>query len=205
MGTFGRGIAMSDNRRFTGAVALVTGGASGIGRAIAERIAREGADVAVLDINEKSAEAVAAGIRACRRKSVAIAVDITDDVAVAKAVGQAVDALGPIGVLVSNAGGVTGETFQDTDPAIWRADIELNLNGAFFVTRATMPSMLGRRGGAIVNVAAVNSPHVNLRTGLQRRQGRSSSVHPSAGSRIWPKRHPRQCSGAGFDPHSHLG
>jgi NAD(P)-dependent dehydrogenase (short-subunit alcohol dehydrogenase family) len=61
---------MSDNGRFTGAVALVTGGASGIGRAIAERIAREEADVAVLDIDEKSGEAVAAGIRARGRKSV---------------------------------------------------------------------------------------------------------------------------------------
>jgi NAD(P)-dependent dehydrogenase (short-subunit alcohol dehydrogenase family) len=147
---------MSDNGRFTGAVALVTGGASGIGRAIAERIAREGADVAILDINEKSAEAVAAGIRARGRKSVAIAVDITNDVAVAKAVGQAVDALGPIAVLANNAGGVTGETFQDTAPAIWRADIELNLNSAFFVTRAAVPSMLSRGGGAIVNIATVN-------------------------------------------------
>jgi NAD(P)-dependent dehydrogenase (short-subunit alcohol dehydrogenase family) len=147
---------MSDRGRFTDAVALVTGGASGIGRAIAQRIAQEGADVAVLDINEKSAEAVAASLRERGRNSVAIAVDITNDVAVAKAVGKAVEALGPIAVLVNNAGGVTGETFQDTDPTIWRADIELNLNGAFFVTRAAMPSMLDRGEGAIVNVATVN-------------------------------------------------
>ena len=147
---------MTDNKRFTGAVALVTGGASGIGRAISERIAREGADVAILDKNEKSAEAVAIGLRGRGSKAVAIAVDITNDVAVAKAVGRAADALGPISVLINNAGGVTGETFQDTDPAIWRADIELNLNGAFFVTRAAVPSMLGRGGGAIVNVATVN-------------------------------------------------
>jgi NAD(P)-dependent dehydrogenase (short-subunit alcohol dehydrogenase family) len=147
---------MSDNGRFTGAVALVTGGASGIGRAIVEQIAREGADVAVLDNNEELAEAVATGLRARGRKSVAIAVDITKVVAVAKAVGQAANALGPISVLVNNAGGVTGQTFEDTDPAIWRADIELNLNGAFFVTRAAVPSKLGRGGGAIVNVATVN-------------------------------------------------
>jgi NAD(P)-dependent dehydrogenase (short-subunit alcohol dehydrogenase family) len=147
---------MSDSQRFGGAVALVTGGASGIGRAIAERIAREGADVAILDKNEESAEAVAARLRAGRRKSIAIAVDITNDTAVAKAVGLAVEALGPISVLVNNAGGVTGQTFEDTDPAIWRADIDLNLNGAFYVTRAATPSMLGRGGGAIVNVATVN-------------------------------------------------
>ena len=147
--------AMSDSQRFEGAVALVTGGASGIGRAIAERIAREGADVAILDRNVALAETVAESLRAGGRKSLAITVDITNDAAVAKAVAEAVDALGPISVLVNNAGGVTGQTFEDTDPAIWRADIDLNLNGAFYVTRATMPSMLAG-GGVIVNVATVN-------------------------------------------------
>ena len=146
---------MSDSQRFEGAVALVTGGASGIGRAIAERIAREGADVAILDRNGALAETVVESLRAGGRKSLAITVDITNDAAVAKAVAEAVDALGPISVLVNNAGGVTGQTFEDTDPAIWRADIDLNLNGAFYVTRATMPSMLAG-GGVIVNVATVN-------------------------------------------------
>jgi NAD(P)-dependent dehydrogenase (short-subunit alcohol dehydrogenase family) len=147
---------MSDSGRFTGAVALVTGAASGIGQAIAERIAGEGADVAILDKNGTAAESVAAALRKGRGKAVAIAVDITDATAVAEAVRQAADRLGPISVLVNNAGGVTGQTFEDTDPAIWRADIDLNLNGAFFVTRAALPSMLARRGGAIVNVATVN-------------------------------------------------
>jgi len=147
---------MSDSQRFDGAVALVTGGASGIGRAIAERIAHEGAHVAILDRNEASAEAVADGLRASGRMSLAIAVDITDDVAVAKAVSKTVEVLGPVSVLINNAGGVTGQTFEDTDPAIWRADIELNLNGAFFVTRAATPSMLAAGRGAIVNVATVN-------------------------------------------------
>jgi NAD(P)-dependent dehydrogenase (short-subunit alcohol dehydrogenase family) len=147
---------MSDSRRFAGAIALVTGGASGIGRAIAERIAREGADVSILDKNGKSADSVAAQIRQGGQKSIAIEADITDADRVEHAVSQAIDALGPISVLVNNAGGVTGQTFDDTDAGRWRADIELNLNGAYFVARAVVPSMLLRGGGAIVNVATVN-------------------------------------------------
>jgi NAD(P)-dependent dehydrogenase (short-subunit alcohol dehydrogenase family) len=132
---------MTSSARFAGGVALVTGGASGIGRAIAERIAREGADVAILDKNGGSAEAVASTVRQGGRKSVPIVVDITDATAVGKAVGEAIAALGPLSVLVNNAGGVVGQTFDDTDPAIWRGDIELNLSGAFYVTRATLPAM----------------------------------------------------------------
>jgi NAD(P)-dependent dehydrogenase (short-subunit alcohol dehydrogenase family) len=148
---------MTSSARFAGGVALVTGGASGIGRAIAERIAREGADVAILDKNGGSAEAVESTLRQGDRKSVAIVVDITDATAVGKAVGEAIAALGPLSVLVNNAGGVVGQAFDDTDPAIWRGDIELNLSGAFYVTRATLPAMLDRGGGAIVNVATVNA------------------------------------------------
>jgi NAD(P)-dependent dehydrogenase (short-subunit alcohol dehydrogenase family) len=95
---------MTSSARFAGGVALVTGGASGIGRAIAERIAREGADVAILDKNGGSAEVVASTVRQSGRKSIAIAVDITDATAVCKAVGQAIAALGPVSVLVNNAG-----------------------------------------------------------------------------------------------------
>jgi NAD(P)-dependent dehydrogenase (short-subunit alcohol dehydrogenase family) len=62
-----------------------------------------------------------------------------------------------VSVLVNNAGGVVGQAFDDTDPAIWRGDIELNLSGAFYVTHAALPAMLGRGGGAIVNVATVNA------------------------------------------------
>ena len=147
---------MNDIRRFVGAVALITGGGSGIGRAIAERMAREGADVAVLDKNGKSAAIVAASICQGAKNAISVEADVTDANRVADAVTEAVHALGPISVLVNNAGGVTAQTFDDTDPNRWRADIELNLNGAYFVTRAVIPSMLSRGGGAIVNIATVN-------------------------------------------------
>jgi NAD(P)-dependent dehydrogenase (short-subunit alcohol dehydrogenase family) len=148
---------MTASARLAGRVALVTGGASGIGRKIAERIAREGADVSILDKNGGFAEAVASTVRQSGRKSVAIAVEITDATAVGKAVGEAIAVLGPLSVLVNNAGGAVGQTFDDTDPVTWRGDIELNLSGAFYVTRAALPAMLERGGGAIVNVATVNA------------------------------------------------
>ena len=148
---------MNTEARFAGTMALVTGGASGIGRAVAERIAREGADVAILDKNGDAAQTVAAGIGKSGRRAVALAVDITYPDATAAAVSQAVQALGPVGVLINNAGGPTGESFDDTDPAVWRRDIELNLSAAFYVSRAVIPGMLSRGGGAIVNVATVNA------------------------------------------------
>ena len=114
---------MSDTRRFVGEVALVTGGGSGIGRAIAGRIAREGADVAILDKNGKAAATVAASICWATQKSIAIEADITDANRVADAVTEGVRALGPVSV-VNNAGGVTAETFDNADPSRWRADIE---------------------------------------------------------------------------------
>jgi NAD(P)-dependent dehydrogenase (short-subunit alcohol dehydrogenase family) len=148
---------MSANGRFAGAVALVTGGASGIGRAVAERLSREGAKVAILDKNGDGAEAVAAAIRGTGGSASAGAVDVTDPDAVAAAIGCAVAALGPATVLVNNAGGPTGQTFEDTGPKQWRTDLELNLSAAFYVSRAALPSMLAAGGGAIVNVATVNA------------------------------------------------
>lgn len=147
---------MSANARFAGAVALVTGGASGIGRAVVERLAREGAWVAILDKNADAAEAAAAEVCRTGRTAVAVAVDVTDAAAVADAVGRAVAAGGPPSVLVNNAGGPTGQTFADTGPERWRADLELNLSAAYYVSRAVIPAM-PERGGAIVNVATVNA------------------------------------------------
>jgi NAD(P)-dependent dehydrogenase (short-subunit alcohol dehydrogenase family) len=147
---------MNSDARFAGAIALVTGGASGIGRAVVERISREGADVAILDKNGEAAAVAADKLLRDGRRAIALAADITDAVGVAEAISKAVAALGPLTVLVNNAGATTGQTFDDTDPARWRADVELNLNGAYFVTRAALPSMLARGGGAIVNVATVN-------------------------------------------------
>ena len=148
---------MTASERFAGTVVLVTGGASGIGRATVLRAASEGADVGVLDRNGAAAEALAAELRAAGHRAVAAAADVTDAPAVETAVGAIVADLGPVGVLVNNAGATHAQSFGDMSPALWRADIELNLNGAYFVARAAIPSMLLTGRGAIVNVATVNA------------------------------------------------
>jgi NAD(P)-dependent dehydrogenase (short-subunit alcohol dehydrogenase family) len=147
---------MTSPERFSGIVMLVTGGASGIGRATAERAAREGATVAILDKNAAAAMSAAEELRRHGNGAIGLACDITDDGAAARAVDEAVAALGPIGVLINNAGGTTTQTFELMDAERWRREIDLNLNGAYFVTRAAVASMAERGGGAIVNVASVN-------------------------------------------------
>jgi len=142
--------------RFAGAVVLVTGGASGIGRATAARAAAEGAAVAVLDRNAEGAAAFVRDLAAQGHRAVAVAADITREDEVAAAVADAVAQLGPVSVLVNNVGGTWTETFEAADPARWRAEIDLNLTGPWLVTRATLPHLLATRG-AIVNVATVNA------------------------------------------------
>jgi NAD(P)-dependent dehydrogenase (short-subunit alcohol dehydrogenase family) len=142
--------------RFADTPMLVTGGASGIGRATVERAAAEGAAVAILDKNGDAASALAGALASAGHKVVAVVADVTDEEQVARAVEEATARLGAIRVLVNNAGGAKTETFEAADPASWRAELDLNLTGAWLVTRAVLPSLLGA-GGAIVNVATVNA------------------------------------------------
>ena len=131
--------------RFLGLHALVTGGASGIGAATARRLAGEGASVIIADIDVESATLVAKEIDA----SV-----IRLDIACPHAVKVALSELGPIDVLVNNAGAATTEWFVDSDPATWTQSLAVNLHGAMACTHAVLPGMYDRRRGAIVNVAS---------------------------------------------------
>lgn len=142
--------------RFAGTVMLVTGGASGIGRATVERAAEEGAQVAVLDRNGEAAGELAKILGDAGRKAVGVTADITDEAQVERAVAAAVKALGPIGLLVNNAGVATLDTFEACNPARWRRELDINLTGHWLVTRAVLPSLL-QKGGVIVNVATVNA------------------------------------------------
>ena len=148
---------MSNPGRFQDAVVLVTGGASGIGRATVERAVREGAQVAILDKNGAAAETFAEQLQQDGHRAAAFETDVTDHAAAARSVAAAVDALGPVAVLVNNAGGATARSFDELDPERWTAELQLNLSGAYFMSRAVLPSMLGRGQGAIVNVATVNA------------------------------------------------
>jgi 2-hydroxycyclohexanecarboxyl-CoA dehydrogenase len=125
--------------------ALVTGGARGIGRAVAEALAREGCAVAVGDVRE--ADPVGEG-------GVAVALDVTDSGSVERAVQTVTDALGPIDVLVNNAGWDEFRPFLETDEAFWDRVIEINFKGCLRMTRAVVPGMVERGHGRVVNISS---------------------------------------------------
>jgi 2-hydroxycyclohexanecarboxyl-CoA dehydrogenase len=134
--------------RLEGRTVLVTGGASGIGAATARRLSAEGARVAVGDLDVDRAQAVAAEI-----DGAATALDVADTASVARAVAAATDALGPIDVLVNNAGTDRFGFFVHTDEALWDHVLGVNLRGVLACTHAVLPTM-HERGGVIVNVAS---------------------------------------------------
>ena len=130
-------------------VAFVTGGASGIGAATARRLAKEGMQVVVADRNAEGAREIAEEI-----DGIAITVDITNADEVRAAVRGAEEAVGPIDVLVNNAGADRFAFFVDTDESQWDTVLAVNLRGTIACTHAVLPGMLSRRRGAIVNVAS---------------------------------------------------
>lgn len=133
---------------------VITGGGGGIGGAASRRFAEAGAKVAVLDINEASAKATAAAVKAAGGKAEAWACDITDYAGVQKTIGAVEAALGPIGVLVNNAGWDVFKLFKDTTPADWQKIISINLVGALNMQHVVLPGMIARRAGRIVNIAS---------------------------------------------------
>jgi 2-hydroxycyclohexanecarboxyl-CoA dehydrogenase len=135
--------------RLESKVALVTGGASGIGAATARRLAAEGARVAIGDQNEEGAREVAAEI-----DGFACALDVADASSARAAAAATVEALGEIDVLVNNAGTDRFSFFVNTDEELWDLVLGVNLRGVMAVTHAVLPSMQERRTGSIVNVAS---------------------------------------------------
>jgi 2-hydroxycyclohexanecarboxyl-CoA dehydrogenase len=136
-------------------VALVTGGARGIGRAIALALAEDGRSVAVGDLLETEARETAS-LAAQRHgvRGVAVALDVTDGGSVERAVQEAERELGPLDVLVNNAGWDELLPFVETDEAFWDRVIEINFKGCLRTTRVVLPGMLERGFGRIVNVAS---------------------------------------------------
>ncbi|MES2714172.1 MAG: 2-hydroxycyclohexanecarboxyl-CoA dehydrogenase [Pseudomonadota bacterium] len=141
-------------RNLNGKTVVITGGGGGIGSAACRRFADEGAKVAVFDMNLDAAQQVADGIRAAGGVAQALRCDITDRAAVDAAVLATEAALGPIAVLVNNAGWDVFKPFVKTVPAEWDKLIAINLTGALHMLHAVLPGMAERRYGRIVNVAS---------------------------------------------------
>lgn len=137
-----------------GHVALVTGGASGLGRAACLLLARSGARVAVADLNAESAEAVAAEIRTAGGEAVTVPLDVTDRVAVRQAVAFVHDAFGKIDVVHTCHGNVRPVLFHKMEDADWDAVISVHLHGTYNVVRAVIGGMLERRYGRIITVTS---------------------------------------------------
>ncbi len=141
-------------RGLRGRVAIITGGGGGIGGATARRLSEEGAKVAVLDKNEASAVATVAAIAAAGGTAQAFTCDITDHAGVKACVASVEAALGPVDVLINNAGWDVFKPFVDTTPDEWQKLIAINLVGALNLHHAVLPGMSQRRAGRIVNVAS---------------------------------------------------
>ena len=156
--------------KLAGKVAIVTGAGAGIGRAIALRLAQDGADIVVAELSEDSAAATTAAVQALGRRALPIAVDVVDRQQVSKMVARVVEAFGKVDILVNNAGGSThyprpGEEQLDVNcsrlPAeevpeeYWDYIIDVNLKSTFLCSQAAVKVMKRQGSGRIINLASV--------------------------------------------------
>ena len=134
--------------------AIVTGGGSGIGRAICQRMGKEGCKVGVFDINKSGAEETAQLITEAGGMAQAFEADISDLGAVQAAVASFESALGPTDILINNAGWDKIVPFLQTDPELWKKVIDINLYGPIHMHFAVLPGMVERKAGCVVNVSS---------------------------------------------------
>ncbi len=155
--------------------AIVTGAASGLGQEIARTYAREGARVAIADLNPDAAEAAAKEIRGSGAQAIAVAMDVTDEKAVNDGVAAVAKAFGGVDILVSNAGIQIVHPLEEFTYAEWKKLLAIHVDGAFLTTRACLPHMYkSGRGGSIIYMGSVHSkegsvfkaPYVTAKHGL---------------------------------------
>jgi 3-hydroxybutyrate dehydrogenase len=148
--------------KLKGKVAIVTGAASGIGRAIAERYAGEGAKIAIADLNLDAANATAAEIKAAGGLALGVAMDVTDEAAVNAGVAAVVTAYGGVDILVSNAGIQIVHPLEEFSYAEWKKMMAIHVDGAFLTTRACLPHMYEAGSGSVIYMGSVHSKEASL-------------------------------------------
>jgi NAD(P)-dependent dehydrogenase (short-subunit alcohol dehydrogenase family) len=160
--------------RLEGKVAIVTGGASGIGAATLQRLAAEGARVVCADLNDEAGERVAKGIAAGGGHALHQHCDVSDVAQVEAAVSRACKEYGGLDVMFNNAAWSGGGYVHTIDPAIWDQSLRVMLSAVFYGIRAAVPAMLERGGGSIINTASVEglfgeilaSPYATAKAGV---------------------------------------
>jgi|SRR5579863_2899692 NAD(P)-dependent dehydrogenase (short-subunit alcohol dehydrogenase family) len=144
-------------RRFEDQVAVVVGAAHGIGKAIAKRLAKEGATVVMVDIDREGMETAGCELKSNGCRSQPLYCDIRESADVTAAVQQVIDWHGRVDILMQIAGVATAVPFLELDEATWDQTINTNLRGAFLVSQAVLPHMVARRRGKLVFMASTNS------------------------------------------------
>ncbi|HWP84958.1 MAG TPA: SDR family NAD(P)-dependent oxidoreductase [Terriglobia bacterium] len=134
--------------------AVVTGGGRGIGRGICLALAQDGCDIAILDLIEENAHAVQKEVEALGRRALALRVDLTQCNQVQSAIDRVLQEFGQIDILVNNAGWDKMETFLESQPETWEKVIAINFKAVLYTCKATLPHMVARGSGKIVNIGS---------------------------------------------------
>ncbi|WHZ20726.1 MAG: 3-hydroxybutyrate dehydrogenase [Rhodanobacteraceae bacterium] len=143
-------------------IAIVTGSASGLGKAIATLYAKEGAKVAIADLNRQAADATAAELKKAGGQAIGIGMDVTDEAAVNAGVDAVVNNWGRIDVLVSNAGIQIVHPLEQFSLAEWKKLLAIHLDGAFLTTKACLPHMYRQGSGSVIYMGSVHSKEASL-------------------------------------------
>jgi 3-hydroxybutyrate dehydrogenase len=148
--------------RLNNKVAIITGAASGIGKEIAIVFSREGAKVAIADLDQKAADATARDIDASGKRAIGVAMDVANEEQVNAGTAKVIKAFGALDVLVSNAGIQIVAPLVDFDFGKWKRLLAIHLDGAFLTTRAALRQMYKQNGGSIIYMGSVHSKEASM-------------------------------------------
>jgi 3-oxoacyl-[acyl-carrier protein] reductase len=151
-----------ENKRLSGKMALITGAGSGIGRAIAQRYAEEGARVAIADINPAAAQET---LDSLSNEGMMIQMDVVSKASVVDGVEKVISQFGQLDILVNNAGYLTFSTFEDFSEELWDRIVDINLKGTFLCIQAVVPHMKAKGPGVIINLSSLAAKTGGLASG----------------------------------------